>query len=476
MLIACFYLPEIGIAVEIARVPFHRGEPLALATAGGVIQAVSNEGKKAGVQPEMTVTGARALCRNLVVLPYNRPAYEEAAEAVWDILATESSRVEPVSPEISFIELSSAHSLNQAETLGALLAKHIGISVKIGIGSSKLVAEQAARKDDQTPLVRVELGMEAVFLASVPIAALQTITPVVRQRLLRLGVNNLGDILRLPDRALTYQFKDVARKLQLLAVGDDGDTVRALWPPPSIEHEIALDDENGRAEEIQGAIRTCSVHIARLLEAKHNYCRKVCLIVILADHSEMRQMEPLRTATGLAADIALAGQRLLRRMVIDRPISELKLIASGLGTGSGIQLTLLADNDQTREEQIERENKLEETLNYVRKRFGVRAVVPASLFKTMRQAQLFVYPLGQQKRESVMVATDRQGLPLRFYRHKNALRSKHMVAAIADQWNQATWSWDKILETHCYRVVTDPWGLHQLEQLGVEWTLTGTAD
>jgi DNA polymerase-4 len=475
-LIACFYLPDIGIAAEISRVPFYKGEPLALANTGGVLQAASSVARKAGVQAGMTISGARALCRNLIVLPYNRPIYEEAAEAVWDMLATESSRVEPVSPELSFVEFSDAHSMHQAEFLGSLLAKHIGIEVNIGLGSSKLVAEQAARKDDRHPPLRVQVGMEAVFLASVPISVLRSISPNIQQRLMRLGVNTLGDVLRLPDSALSYQFKEVARKLQKLAVGDDGDVVQAVWPPPTVEREIVFDDEVGRVEEILAALNSCSSFISRRLEEEHTYCRRLTLKVTLSDRTEMKLTEPLRSATNQLRDLTSAAQRLLGRMALDQGICSVMLAAGALGAGAGIQLTLLGETDQTREELLLRERRLEETMAYVRKRFGVRAVVPATLFHTMRQVQLLVYPLGQRKRESVMVATDSSGSPQRFYRHKNCVRTKNVIAAIQDQWCQASWSWDKILETHCYRVVTDPWGLHQLEQLGVEWTLTATAD
>ncbi len=476
MLIACFYLPEIGIAVETARVPYHKGEPMALASAAASVLAVSKEAKRVGISVGMTVAGARALCRSLVVLPYNRPVYEEASEAIWDTLATESSRVEPVSPEMVFIELAENYAMEQAERLAVLLSKHVGITVEVGIGSSKLVAEQAAKKDDKNYLLRVQVGMEAAFLAAVPIAALRSIPPAVQQRLQKLGVNTLGDILRLPESALSRQFKDIARKLQRLAVGEDGESVQTLWPPPSVEHDVQFEDNTGRSDDLITGIRQCAEQIAVELIRQRNYCRKVILRVVLADSSELRLAEPLRLATNSAADIALAGQRLLRRMAIDQPINSLQLNAAGLGTGSAVQLSLLAATDQTRDEFLQRERKLEETMVYVRKRFGVRAVVPASLFKTMHQAQLLIYPLGQRKRESVMVATDKAGEPLRFYRSRNCVRTKHIVESIQDQWNQATWSWEKILETHCYRVITDPWGLHQLEKLGVEWTLTGTAD
>jgi hypothetical protein len=283
-------------------------------------------------------------------------------------------------------------------------------------------------------------------------------------------------MLRLPDRSLTRQFKEAARHLQRLAVGEDGEAVRALWPPPVIEEEIVFEEETIRREEILLGIKKCAAAISAALEEANTYCRKLMLLVSLADGSEIRQSESLRAATNEPSELSAAGQRLLRRLLIDRPVVGIKVVGGGLGAGSGVQLSLLDDNERSAAEEGARSVKLEETIAYVRKRFGVSAVVSASLFKTMRQSQLWVYPLGQRKRESVMVATDRTGRPLRFYRSRNLTHTKHEIAEIQDQWNQAAWSWEKVLETECFRVVTDPWGLHQLEHLGVEWTLTGTAD
>jgi hypothetical protein len=243
----------------------------------------------------------------------------------------------------------------------------------------------------------------------------------------RLGVKTLGDILRLPPSSLNYQFKEIVRKRQRLAVGEDEELVKPLWPLPSVEEEMAFEEETARTEEISQAIKNCASKISQKLITERSYCRKIFLIITLSTADEIRLAEPLRAATNLSTDLADAGHRLLRRAPIDQPISRIKIVAAGLGSGSGVQLTLLSENDQTCEDEAARAKKLEETMVYIRKRFGVKAVVLASLFKAMQQAQFLVYPLGQRKRENVLVTTDQAGRPKRFYRHKNAVRLQHDV-------------------------------------------------
>src|SRR5437773_107322 len=104
--VACFSMPQIGIAVERGRLTHLWGESVALASPDDVLLAVSDETAPLGISVGQTAAGARSLSSKLIVLPYDRPAYEEAAEAVWDLFAIESSVVEPVSPEQCFVEMS----------------------------------------------------------------------------------------------------------------------------------------------------------------------------------------------------------------------------------------------------------------------------------------------------------------------------------------------------------------------------------
>src|SRR5438270_10195902 len=117
MWIACFYMPQLGIAVERARLNHLWGEPLGLALPDDSLAAVSDEAAIFGIRAGQTVSGARALCERLAILPYDLPAYEESARLLWDLFAIESSVVEPVSPELCYVELSGPDALERARKI-----------------------------------------------------------------------------------------------------------------------------------------------------------------------------------------------------------------------------------------------------------------------------------------------------------------------------------------------------------------------
>src|SRR5258708_35235500 len=98
-------MPESGIAVERARLSHLWGEPVGLAGANDTLIAVSDEAARFGIKVGQTASGAKGLCERLIVLPYDRPSYEEAAHLIWNLFAIESSGVQPASPRVSLIEL-----------------------------------------------------------------------------------------------------------------------------------------------------------------------------------------------------------------------------------------------------------------------------------------------------------------------------------------------------------------------------------
>ena len=145
-MIACFYMPQIGIAVERSRLNHLWGAPVGLAAEDGVLAAVSDEAAMFGIEPGQDAAGARALCTHLTVLPYDRPAYEEAAHCVWDLFAIESSFVEPVSPEVCFIELVDSDAIERSQQIALDLASRVRIPVRVGLAHSKFVARKAAER------------------------------------------------------------------------------------------------------------------------------------------------------------------------------------------------------------------------------------------------------------------------------------------------------------------------------------------
>lgn len=469
-MIACFLMEQIGIAVERARLTHLWGEPFGLAAADGSLKVISDEAARCGIQVGQSLTGARALCDRLAILPYDTPSYEVAAQCVWDLLAIESSVVEPVSPEICFVELTGLQIIERARELAALIAPRVRIPVRVGLAATKIAARQAALQNED--FVTVPIGAEAAFLASMPIALLTQIDFKTRQRLARLGLSTLGDVLKLPPRELSRQFREIGLLLRRLALGQDGDRVRPLWPPRRIEHTLPFEDEVADSATLSEALRRCAAALAGRLAESREYCRTLALLVSLADGSRMEETEKLALPADAGPALHRAALRLLKRLPLDKPLLSVGLRASDLGAGSGVQLTLIDDNDTAQGLPHERRRRLEAAIAFVRKRYGAGAIVTAAMLRQARRIGLWTYPLGHLLDEPVQVATDARGRPVRYWR-RGRMRS---VASIQNCWRETEWFWGSLAEKAVYRVETDPSGLSELHRLGVNWRICALAD
>jgi DNA polymerase-4 len=496
-MVACFYMPLIGIAVERARLNHLWGEPVGLTSADGALAAVSEEAEPFGIRMGQDANGAKALCQNLILLPYDRPAYEEAAHAIWDLFAIESSFVEPVSPEVCFVELPTPDAVERAQKLALDLAANVRIPVKAGLAHSKFVARKAAEcgrrgdvGDDEkrktenenagcgkaqhlphSPLT-IPSGKEARFLARIPLDGVPGLDYKTHQKLSRLGVRTFGDVLKLPKRELTRQWKELGFLLYRLAKGEDFERVRPLWPPRRLERGIEFEDETSDETTVHESLRRCAESLARNLQQKREFCRTVTLRVRQVDESWQEESEKLAIPSDSVSALHASSLRLLRRIPLEQPLLGVMLRAGDLGAGSGLQLALLDENRHGAGLPHERNRSLEAALAFLRKRFGPGAVVTCRMMRQARRIGLWTYPLGHLLNEPVQVATDDRGRPVRYWR-KGRPRE---VKRIHDRWKETEWFWGGMHEKTVYRVETDPSGLSELHSLHSHWRLSALSD
>ena len=165
MNIVCFIASQIGIQAERVVKPELVGQPLALLN-DEAIAVVSGEAQALGIRRNQKHTAALALCPSLILLPYDRILYDETARHLWDSLAIESSIVEPVSPELCFVELSGRDISERVDQLIESIVEQTGLSIQVGRASSKFVAEIAAERADNNCAYTVSSVESASFISS----------------------------------------------------------------------------------------------------------------------------------------------------------------------------------------------------------------------------------------------------------------------------------------------------------------------
>jgi nucleotidyltransferase/DNA polymerase involved in DNA repair len=518
--IACFHFPRFGITAERLRHPSLQDHALALKDEKGALAVLSAEAAAAGVRVGQTMTSAQAICPLLMILPYDRAYYDQAAEPIWNLLAMESSLVQPVSPEIAYVEFSPAQLNASIASLVQAISLQTAAEFSVGIAQSKLVAYEAALsgltgklgstsqasrsaervREGGLPVVAAaalagagpslqstrpdkpfsarntvqniepESSQERSLLAHIPIERL-TINPTARARARRLGIRTLGHVQALPPQEILRQFRETGHTLLRLAIGEDSDPVRPLWPPRILQERLAFEDEVIDSATVEEAIRQCAETIAKQLAEAGEFCRSLTLKLTLRDSAEREESETLSHPIDSAEQIHRAGLRLFSRQSVQEPITAICLTAAGLGSGSGVQLALLDRSDSWSELPHERMQRVAATLDLLRKEYGPDTIVKAASRHVIRRIDLWIEALSRQMDIPVKVVTDKSGLPLRYRTH--AIERK--IASIQTCWREAEW-WGGFTERTVYRVVTTAAGFAELHYNGREWRLKAMAD
>ena len=273
------------VSVERLKDPSLRGKPVIVGHASrerGVVCSAAYEARALGVHSAMPMSRALAACPRAIVVPPDFPAYEAASGDVFRRLRAVAPRLERVSIDEAYLDLSGVDPTgvdptdvdptdrgaratrcgnDRADGLGAerhseggrspgrpsnaeggggdvslgwvdvaarvraRLLADTGLSVSIGIASSKSVAKVAANLAKPGGVLEVARGHEAAFLAGLPVDALPGVGPKTRERLAALRIHAIGDLARVPAAELEASIGTAGADLVRRARGIDDEPV-----------------------------------------------------------------------------------------------------------------------------------------------------------------------------------------------------------------------------------------------------------
>ena len=246
----CAWLPTFELRLELVRSPELDTTSVALLSAGEntrrTVWQVSERAAIAGVRPGQLISQAIALCPSLTLLEPDPAHYDTAQEELLETLSNLSPIVEPAGRGRVFVGMDGLGRLYGSPTrqidrvLGALLTifpRPLVAAMRMGWAPGKFGAWVAAAGagPGQPVVVRDEELLS--FLGPCPVSVLPVDTVVV-ERLERLGVKTLDDLIRLPTPALVGQFGSDGRKAREWATGERIDSVQPYHRPRPIRSSL----------------------------------------------------------------------------------------------------------------------------------------------------------------------------------------------------------------------------------------------
>lgn len=370
-------------SVEQLDRPELRGRPVLVggSVERGVVSACSYEARRFGVHSAMAMSRALRLCPLAAVLPVRMDRYRELSARVFAVFARFTDRVEPLSIDEAFLDVSGCERLFGppraiAERLRAEVLEATGLTVSAGIAPNKFLAKLASEHGKPDGLV--EIAPEAIdaFLLPLPLSRLWGVGRVTAGRLERQGLNTVADLRAVSRERLVRLLGSGGATLYRLARGEDDSPVVAPSPAKSIGHEETFAADLWELEDMRRQLLDMSERVARRLRRQGMTGRRVTLKVKYADFEGVTRSQSVGHGLDNAMAILQEGVKLLGRTEAGRrPVRLLGISLSALErTGAG-QGELFGDEERRRLADLDR------AVDRLRDRFGEQGVCRGTLLE-----------------------------------------------------------------------------------------------
>lgn len=337
-------------AVEQLDHPELRGRPVLVGGAPeerGVVAAASYEARRYGARSAMPMRTALRLCPpGTVRLSPRFERYREVSRRVMAIFRARTPLVEPLSLDEAYLDLTEplaqsagADPERMARVLKVEVRAAVGLTISIGVATSKSVAKIASDLRKPDGLVVVPPGAERAFLVPLPVGRLWGVGPKVENRLRQAGVHTIGDLAVLQRRWLERTFGKWGAVLHDLANGIDHRPVTPQRVVKSVGRETTFLYDVGDPAALRATIHRLAEQVAERLQRHGLRGRTVTLKLRSHDFRTLTRQASLPLPTDRADEIAAVAERLLAGEL--EPGSRYRLVGVSVsGFRPAVQLPL----------------------------------------------------------------------------------------------------------------------------------------
>ncbi len=337
-------------SVEQLLEPSLRGKPIAVGAS--VVLAASYEARAFGVSAGMAGWRARQLCPGLRFVGGHFGEYQRLGDAVIDILGSFTPRVERVSIDEAFLDVTGAtHLFGPPQAIAQAIRRRVraevGLPLSVGAARTKHLAKIASQVAKPDGMVVVTPAEERTFLERLPVGLIWGVGPATREQLARVGVHTIGQLAAVAPEHLAHLLGTAAAdKLVALAGNVDPRRVTSGGRARSIGAQAALGRRVPTRELLHATLGYLADRVASRLRAAGRGARTVTVRVRFADLRAVTRSRTLPSPVSATSGLTALAVELAAVALADHPgereISLLGVSASQLAVPSA-QLELPFD-------------------------------------------------------------------------------------------------------------------------------------
>lgn len=309
-----------------------------------VIAAASYPARKFGLRSAMSMTQAKKLCPQVVVIEPNFEKYRDVSQQIHQVFQKYTHLIEPLSLDEAFLDVTEnlqdiPSATEVAERIRADIFKITGLTASAGVAPNKFLAKIASDWNKPNGICIIKPKQVQHFIQDLPLKKIPGVGKVTQEKLKTLQLETLGDLQQIDENVLIHHFGKYGQQLFLYAQGIDDRPVQSERQRQQISKEITFDDDL--------TLEQCSPYWDQLiervwlsLEKKQMQARGVTVKLKLKNFQVLQHSKSFKQALNSQQDMTQVMQILLNEMQIPKHY-QFRLIGVGL-----YQLTEQQDESQ----------------------------------------------------------------------------------------------------------------------------------
>ena len=345
----------------------------------GIILAKSIPAKRYHIKTGETILEAKQKCPELILVPPNYGLYEKCSKAFMDILRQYSPDVEQYSIDEAFVDMTGTEKLwgdpvTAANRLKNQIRDTLGFTVNIGISENKLLAKMASdfQKPDRVhTLWRNEIKDK---MWPLPVSDLFFVGRATTQKLLKLGIQTIGDLAHADPELLKIHLKKHGEVIWAFARGMDVSVVQSEAPANKgygNSTTIAFDVTDASTAKL--VLLALAETVGTRLRVAQVRAEVIAVGIKSHDLRYASHQMTLRNATNITTEIHKFACQLFDELWDGSAIRHLGIHTSRIKDGINMrQLDMFDDTD------YEKLEKMDAAVDWIRKRYGIDSVKRAA--------------------------------------------------------------------------------------------------
>ena len=365
-------------SVEQHDQPELQGKPVIVggsAEARGVVSAASYEARKFGAHSAMPMSTAVRLCPQAIVMPVRMDHYVEVSQQVRHILDGYTAKVEPISIDEAFLDVTDCVRFlgpapKIAKSIKTAIKDKTGLTASIGVAPNKFLAKLASDLEKPDGLVIISDGNKQDVLDPLPVSRIWGVGNVTAETLKARGIGTIVDLRSQPLSTLRDLVGNGAAQLLELAHGIDGRPVQTESQAKNLSSERTFATDIEDHDTLRGVLHEQVQEVAERLRSHGLRARTITIKLRYADFRTVTRSQSLPEASDVTDTLWRAAGAVFQKWygASRGPLRLIGFGVSGLTGQSEQQQELFADRQQEKQRRVDR------AVDVIRDRFGPNAL------------------------------------------------------------------------------------------------------